>query len=107
MKYDFFNQWDISGKIVSDITKTNNKVIFTLSNRVADKVGIRVEVRCFKEAAERFDEKGLSKGSLVGLLRGIVYSDGKKIVVKVEKFSQIINMSMRKESLDLGTEKFI
>lgn len=99
------NRLDISGEITSEISK-GDFVSFTCKQRLSECASLIFDVRCFGEAAFRFDETGLRKGDQVGVIGGIIYYKDRKVIVKVTSLSQVINLSERKESLDLGTERF-
>lgn len=99
------NSFDVSGKIVSDISKNGNKIQFELKQKIANKVELLLEVRLFKEAAKRFGEVGVKKGDYIAIINGTLYQMDNKLVLKATKYSQLLNMSLRKESLDLGVKK--
>lgn len=101
------NRLDISGRITTDISKGGSFMSFTCKQRLSEKASLIFDVKCFGEAAIRFNETGLQKGDEVAIIGGVIYYKDNKVTVKVKKLAQIFNISERKESLDLGTEKFM
>lgn len=99
------NSYDVSGKIISDISKSDNVVRFKLRQNITKGISLSVEVKLFKEAAKRFEEIGVTKGDYIALINGMLYQKNNKLILKITNYSQILNMSLRKESLDLGTKK--
>lgn len=102
------NQANMSGKIITDFVRDEKAVSFTVKQRLAAKVSLTFKVRCINEAAKAFDEIGLSRGAEIYLIGVMLYQKegDPSLVAKVRSTHQIINMTQRKESLDLGVERF-
>jgi hypothetical protein len=98
------NSFDFMGTIVSTIKKGSKGITFDVKQVLPNGLVSKHRVRLFFEAAIRFEETGLHEGDQIFIHDAINYQKDGISYLRATKLDQLINMSMRKESLDLGTE---
>lgn len=96
------NQVNLAGFVISDIDKGDRHVSFIIGQKVGGKMPSKFTVWCTGRDPNDFIDIGLKKGSSVLVMNGILYQKDEEVRIKITDPHNVINMDMRKDTLDKG-----